>query len=79
MINNFGRLADFEREDSNAESAETLENSSAVDMSAILNRLYELEIKVNKLLSRTTELSDSPDNGTAEDLSRTRENEEEGE
>lgn len=51
MLSTFDALArDVAEEDNNE-----VENNMSVDMSAIINRLNELETKVNEILNKTTE------------------------
>lgn len=58
MLNTFDALAKFPSE-SNGESESTTsaaDNNATVDMSAIINRLNEMETKINQLVNKATEI-----------------------
>lgn len=58
MLNTFDALAKFPSEN-NGESEPTTsaaDNNATVDMSAIINRLNEMETKINQLVNKAAEI-----------------------
>lgn len=54
MIDTFDALATFD-ENGERENAENMNSTAAVDMSAIINRLNDLETKINAVLAQNAQ------------------------
>ncbi len=59
MIDTFDKLADFYEK--SLDNEQTIPETSAVDLSAVINRLNDLEQKINDLMTRTGRTKDTSD------------------
>lgn len=65
MLNTFDSLAEFENIEKENSEKTISENNATVDVSAIINRLNDMETKINKLLN---ERENFPTSGKADNI-----------
>lgn len=60
MLNTFDALAEFDNDNSESETSNPTNDNATVDLSSILNRINEIETKLNMVLNKTTEPPTNP-------------------